>query len=235
MAVQTQTGAVRRRADPYLDRTSIEFQFRARRFLHIRALVESVLARQERCEIVDLGGTEKYWSIAGPYLEERSDRVSITLVNTEAQRVSRPRQFRAVLRSATDPDLFAGRTFDIAHSNSVIEHVGSRSEMAAFAGNMRRLAPRLYCQTPNYWFPYEPHFRAPGFQYLPVAARKALLRRYDLGFFNRVETDAEAAAIVRHHDLIGARQMRAFFPDARISFETIYGLRKSVLAIRDDA
>lgn len=233
MSLQAYVGALGRVSDPYSDKTSLEFQFRVRRFARIRGLIDSVLERQERCEIVDLGGTEKYWSVAGSYLDDQHGRIFVTLVNTEKQTVAKPRQFRSLVRSATDPDLFTGRSFDFAHSNSVIEHVGSRSQMRAFADNMRRLAPLYYCQTPNYWFPYEPHFRTPGFQYLPVAIRKALLRRYSLGFFDRLTSEAEAADVVKHHDLIAKLQMRAFFPDAAITFETVFGLRKSILAVRD--
>ncbi|UIJ73394.1 SAM-dependent methyltransferase [Aurantimonas sp. HBX-1] len=227
--------AFRRRSDPYLDASSLEFQFRARRFVRIRRLIEDVLAEQERCDIVDLGGTEKYWAIAGEYLERQKGRVFVTLVNTEPQIVARPEQFRAVRQSASDLGLFARKRFDLAHSNSVIEHVGSRQNMRDFGLNMRRLAPRYYCQTPNFWFPYEPHFRTVGFQYLPKAVRVAMLRRFSLGFFNRIDGVNEAEDIVRHHDLIGRRQMAAFFPDAEIAFETVLGLRKSIIAIREAA
>ena len=64
--------ALRRRSDPYVDASSLEFQFRAKRFVQIRNLIDAVLAEQERCEIIDLGGTEKYWSIAG--VTTRPDR-----------------------------------------------------------------------------------------------------------------------------------------------------------------
>ncbi|HEV7436950.1 MAG TPA: class I SAM-dependent methyltransferase [Pseudorhizobium sp.] len=150
MQLTAYLGALRRRSDPYVDSSSLEFQFRARRFLRIRSLIDSVLAEQDRCEIVDLGGTEKYWSIAGDYLNRQLDRIFVTLVNPESQVVTRPGLFRAVRESAADLDLFEGQRFDLAHSNSVIEHVGSRDNMRAFGHNMRRLAPRYYCQTPNY-------------------------------------------------------------------------------------
>jgi len=224
--------ALRRRSDPYVDASSLEFQFRAKRFVQIRNLIDAVLAEQERCEIIDLGGTEKYWSIAGDYLEQRRGRIFITLVNTEPQVVVQPSQFQAVRDSASNLDLFKGRRFDLAHSNSVIEHVSSRANMRDFGDNMRRLAPRYYCQTPNYWFPYEPHFRTIGFQYLPKAVRVAMLQRYALGFFERIDSAAEARDVVRDHDLIGRRQLAAFLPDAEITYETFLGFRKSVIAIR---
>ncbi len=61
-----------------------------------------------------------------------------------------------------------------------------------FADNVRRLAPRYYVQTPNYWFPFEPHFRTVGFQYLPERLRVMMLRRFALGFFQKFTSDEDA-------------------------------------------
>src|SRR5690606_28849589 len=131
--------------------------------------------------------------------------------------------------------LFAGRSFDLVHSNSVIEHVGSWREMELFAANTRQLAPRYYVQTPNYWFPYEPHFRVPGFQYLPAHMRIAMIMRRSLGFFHRINNRTEAESIIRHHQLISTRQMSKLFPDGELHHEKFAGMNKSIIAIRDRA
>ena len=122
--------------------------------------------------------------------------------------------------------------FDLVHSNSVIEHVGSWPDFETFARNVRRLAPRYFVQTPNYWFPYEPHFRFPGFQYLPRLVRAALLNQFELGFFSRVDTTEEALHIVDHHRLLSSREMSTLFPDSEIHHEVWKGFRKSLMAIR---
>ncbi len=224
-----------RRADPYENSNSLEFGFRARRFVHIRRLIETIIAERGRAEILDLGGTETYWKIGADFIRENRGRLSFTMVNTEEQQVEDPALFSFVAESASDPALFAGRQFDLVHSNSVIEHVGDWSNMEAFAVNARRLAPRYYIQTPNYWFAYEPHFRFPGFQYLPKRVRAALLMRFALGFFQRVGSLEEARDIIHHHRLLSTREMTALFPDAAIVHEKVFGLNKSVIAIRDGA
>jgi hypothetical protein len=104
--------------------------------------------------------------------------------------------------------------------------------MQMFAQNTRRLAPRYYVQTPNYWFPYEPHFRFAGFQYLPERLRAALIMRYSLGFFQRIADRAEADDIIYHHRLLSTAQMARLFGDGDISHEKFGGLNKSVIAIR---
>lgn len=222
-----------RRADPYKDRSSLEFRFRSRRFARIQAMIETVLAEKVRCDILDLGGTETYWAIGADFLDAHRGRIHITLVNPEAVAAIDGNRFESLYGDATDPRLLEGRQFDLVHSNSVIEHVGDHAAMDRFAQNARRLGMRYYIQTPNYWFPYEPHFRLPGFQYLPSTARSLILRKFAVGFFQKVADAEEARAIIAHHRLVSARQMRRFFPDAAIGYEKALGLNKSILAIRD--
>jgi hypothetical protein len=232
MPVNEATG-VAARANPYENRQSLEFRLRARRFAKIEALVESVLSEQGHCDILDLGGTETYRLIGEDFLRRNRRRLSITLVNIERQTVRQHDLFHSIAGSATEPDLFANRSFDLVHSNSVIEHVGVWRDMEAFAANTRRLAPRYYVQTPNYWFPYEPHFRFPGFQYLPERVRVAMIMRFQLGFFQRIEHRAEAESIIYHHRLLSTGQIAQLFPDGELHHEKFAGMNKSIIAIRD--
>lgn len=221
------------RTDPYRNRQSLEFGFRAKRFQDVRRLIEAVLAEKGHAEILDLGGTETYWLVGDEFIRDNRNRLHFTIVNTELQDIDQTALFSFQHASATDPALFAGRRFDLVHSNSVIEHVGIWPDMQGFAANTRRLAPRYYVQTPNYWFPFEPHFRTPFFQYLPERLRAALIMRRALGFFPRIEDRAEAEDIIYHHRLLSTRQMARLFPDAAVSHEKFLRLNKSIVAIRD--
>ena len=223
------------KADPYSNSQSIEFRFRARRFAHVQRLIETILSERGRADIIDLGGTETYWRIGADFIRANRHRLSITLVNPDPQAIQDREVFSFREGSATDRALYADRSFDLVHSNSVIEHVGDWRDFEDFAANARRLAPRYYIQTPNYWFPYEPHFRCPGFQYLPAAARARLIMRFSLGFFRRIAERAEADDIIRHHRLLSTREMAALFPDGHVFHEKAFGLNKSVIATRDAA
>ena len=48
---------------------------------------------------------------------------------------------------------FGDKTFDIAHSNSVLEHVGNWEDMHRFAGEIARVGRKYFVQTPSFWFP----------------------------------------------------------------------------------
>lgn len=220
--------------DPMLDRSSMEFGFRAKRFVEVRRLIETVIAERGSCSIVDLGGTERYWGIGEEFLDENRSRIAIKLVNLEQEPLTADADgmFSSVAGDATDPRLLEGESFDLVHSNSVIEHVGTRADMQRYADNVRRMAPRYYVQTPNFWFPFEPHFRLPGFQYLPERIRVAIIRNFSVGFFDKVPDYDEARQVIRHHQLVTAQEMARFFPDARIKFEKVGPLNKSIMAIR---
>lgn len=221
------------KADPYANAQSLEFRFRARRFAHVQRLIEMIFAERGRADILDLGGTETYWRIGADFIRANRHRLTITMINPEPQAIQDREVFSFVEGSATDRALFADRAFDLVHSNSVIEHVGSWQAMRDFAANARRLAPRYYIQTPNFWFPFEPHFRFPGFQYLSAALRARLIMRFSLGFFRKIGTRAEADDIIRHHRLLSTREMRGLFPDAAVFHEKAFGLNKSIIATRD--
>lgn len=221
------------RRNPYSDEKSLEFGFRVKRFGLIRQLIERVISEEGSVEIVDLGGTEEYWRIGREFLGNHRSRIRITLVNIMPQVLSDGDLFRVIVASGTDPGLLAGRKFDLVHSNSVIEHVGFWRDMQIFASNVRRLAPRYYVQTPNYWFAYEPHFRFPGFQFLPESLRRQMIMTMPLGFFQRIRSKEQARQIIDSHRLLSTRQMRALFPEAQIVHEKLLGMNKSIIAIRD--
>jgi SAM-dependent methyltransferase len=112
---------------------------------------------------------------------------------------------------------FENRAFDIAWSNSVIEHLDP-SDRARFAAEVRRVAGRYFVETPNRWFPVEPHLLLPLFHFLPRAVRRRLWR---FGVSDDPFSDIR---------LLGAAELRRLFPDAVIIRERFGPLTKSLIA-----
>jgi SAM-dependent methyltransferase len=117
---------------------------------------------------------------------------------------------------------FADDEFPVAFSSSVIEHV-PRELRPAFAAEVRRVAGRYFVQTPNRYFPIEPHYQLPLFQFLPRRLQHALSRRFALGWYEKGSWE--------DIDLLSTRELRALFPDATIHRERLLGLTKSLMAV----
>ena len=118
---------------------------------------------------------------------------------------------------------FADGEFDVAFSNSVIEHVPPDLQ-ARFASEVSRVARRYFVQTPNRYFPIEPHYQLPFFQFLPRRARMALNRRFSLGWQGKGDWEEIT--------LLSAGDLRRLFPGAEIRREKVLGLTKSLIAVR---
>lgn len=182
--------------------------------------------------ILDVGGLPTVWERLG--LINVND-IHITLLNTEEHSeecaVSYS-NFTSVVGDARDMRQFKDREFDIAYSNSVIEHVGSEQDRQQMACEIRRVAARYFVQTPYRYFPIEPHFVFPMFQFLPRPVQLFLLQNYRLGWNREPLSRKDAESAVDSIYLLSAREIKDLFPDAEIKYERFGGLVKSVLAYR---
>lgn len=205
-------------------KTSISHRLRERRF----RLFESLAASLPRpLRIIDLGGTNEYWERRG---WAGRDDVEITLVNLGPQE-RRHENLHPVIGDATDLADHGDGSFDIAFSNSVIEHLFTFDNQAAMAREVRRVAKAYWVQTPNFWFPVEPHFLVPVWHWLPEEARVAILRRRGVGWAGRCPDPEKAREIVQEHRLMRRRELSRLFPDATMVPERFGGFVKSWTAI----
>ncbi|OXE35157.1 MAG: methyltransferase type 11 [Phenylobacterium zucineum] len=212
-------------------RAFLSRHFRRRRMAAVLPLIETAFRRMGRCRIIDLGGRADYWTLFDRAFLE-AHKVHITTVNLETPRDIADPILTEIQGDALNLPQFPDLAFDMAHSNSVIEHVGDWENMELFAAQARRLAPAYFVQTPYFWFPIEPHFTAPVFHWLPEGVRAGLLMRRSQGWAPRSADMGEAMRQVRSACLLDKAQMRYLFPDARLAEEKVFGLTKSLMAIR---
>ena len=132
------------------DEKSLAVQFRRKRF----AFFNSLLSRLRRpVSLLDVGGAESYWKTMGM---NGDDQVFITLLNLTKENVTLP-NITSTVGDAREIQ-YEDNSFDVVFSNSVIEHVGSRADQMQMANEVRRVGKRYFVQTPNRYFPLEPHF-----------------------------------------------------------------------------
>ncbi len=220
--------------DPFLQKQNSDkasAYFRRRRFAMIEPIIRKVYEEKGSCSIIDVGGREEYWAPALDTLAACKARV--TIVNLEQTQPRPGALFDFAFGDACNLSNYADGSFDLAHSNSLIEHVGHWGDMKRCAGEIRRVAKRYYVQTPYFWFPLEPHFRMPFFHWLPEQTRARLVMNFKIGYFNRASTLDQAMENVQSACLLDKRQMSSLFSDADVGFERVAGLPKSLVAIRD--
>jgi len=211
---------LRRRDDNRLFKT-LQQRFRRRRFARIEAIIEKLIERSDKVRILDVGGRAEYWNMLAPHLRAQ---VHLTIVNYEAElaaysdRVEEGLQYEHVAGNACNMPQYGDGSFDLVHSNSVIEHVGSYANMLAFAREIRRVGKAYYVQTPNFWFPIDPHIAFPFLHWMPDPVRLFAFIHFKLGVARKVDF---AGGLARMDDcrMISRRFMRALFPDAQHSRE----------------
>ena len=193
--------------------------FRSRRFETFRRR----LGVADADRILDVGGYPSAWKDSGP-------GGPVTCLNVDIAEGSAGR-FTCVRGDGCRLP-FADRAFDVAYSNSVIEHVGTHEDQRRFAAEIRRVAPRLWVQTPNRRFPVEPHLVAPFVHFLPRRLQYILARwATPWGWENRPSAE-QARAFVDGIRLLTHAEMRALFPDCEILRERWLGMTKSFIAVR---
>lgn len=196
-------------------------------------LIEKAYQEHGCAKILDVGGRSSYWKILPPGVMEKN-KVRVTVLNLacDLQGVDDD-FFEHKAGDACDLRDYPDNSFHIVHSNSVIEHVGGWPQMKAYAREVRRMAPKLFVQTPYYWFPMEPHYMMPFYHWLPKPFQVRLLRSFRLG--NRGKARDLDDALTRLEDIprmLDQKTFRFLFPDCHIAKERFFLLTKSMIAIR---
>ncbi len=203
---------------------SLASRMRRRRLGLFFGLLE---AFPEPVSILDVGGTVEFWNDLAPELPREC---RITLLNIATQDCASAPHITSTAGDARRMDAIADGEFDLCFSNSVIEHVGTFADQRAMATEVQRVSKAIFIQTPNRYFPIEPHFLVPLWQFYPVSVRVALLRRFNLGWMPRTPDAQAARAEVRQIRLLNAAEMQALFPDTAIYREKLGPLTKSIVA-----
>ncbi len=174
--------------------------------------------------VLDLGGTVEHWNLA-PQMP-----AAVVVLNRYPQE-SHHEQVTTVVGDACElPDELRGERFDLVYSNSVLEHVGGHARRVDMAAVSAAVSDHHWVQTPNRYFPVEPHWLFPFFQFLPASARAWASARWPFGW-NRA-SGREALGNVLETELIGEAELHYLYPDSDIVKERVLGLSKSLIAVR---
>lgn len=177
--------------------------------------------------ILDIGGTESYWKQYSDLLGNQK----IILFNLTRENCDLP-NFDSVVGDATNLEQFGDNQFEFVFSNSVIEHLFTWENQILMANEIRRVGKGYFVQTPNKYFPLEPHFLFPFYQFFPNSIKLFLLRNFNLGHISKISNKENAQMQIDEIRLLSKKDLKELFPDAEIYKEKFLFFTKSIVAYK---
>ena len=206
------------KADSWTDRIlwSLAGYFRRKRFCDFDQFLSGIGS------IIDFGGTPDIWLSV--------HRSNVVLLNIDEQ--AAPTGFM-IMKGDGRKTLLPDKSFDLAFSNSTIEHVGTWQDQQAFAKELCRVGKRVYCQTPARGFFFEPHYFTPFVAWVGFLLKNYWFVRYFTYYGLRWKPSrAQVKDFQSHLRLLNYSEMQHLFPNWSIRRERFLGMTKAYIAIR---
>ena len=207
------------------NKSSISAKLRTKRFALLKSFLPST---SYPLKILDVGGKETIWSREEFCTPSAINKFQITILNIYQEKTSHP-NIKSIVGDARNMSEFADDEFDVVFSNSVIEHVGDYNDKMLMAKEIQRVGKKYFVQTPNFYFPIEPHFVYPFFQFLPLQIKVWILMHIGRRR-KKVDSAEKARNIANGIQLLTKKQFTKLFPKAIIFEEKFLGLTKSFIA-----
>ena len=201
------------------NKSSLGNKFREKRFSFF---LKKFNKMQKPVSVLDVGGKINFWEnrgIAG------NTNFEITLINIEKEK-SQYSNIKTLIGDATDLSQFDDESFDITHSNSVIEHLYNFDNQKKMASEIVRVGKKHIVQTPNKYFFIEPHYLLPFFQFVPKKLKYFILTKTKLSRLKKWNKKF-AKQYVDEIRLLNLKEMKILFPKSKIYFEKFIGMNKS--------
>jgi hypothetical protein len=201
---------------------SLGNKFRQKRMLFFK---DKISRLPKPIQILDVGGNEQFWrnsSLAN------DPNYEITILNLDEFEVNSNNMI-SVIGDATDLAQYTDKEFDVAFSNSVIEHLHNRENQQKMAREVQRVGRFHFIQVPNKYFFLEPHYLLPFFNFLPKSFQYFILTKTKLSRGRRWDK-LFAKQYVNEIVLLSNSELQSIFPHSQIWKERFLGLSKSFVA-----
>lgn len=209
--------------------TIYRFLFRIWRAKRFQLFLDRV-APTRSDSLIDIGGAPNTWTAHPPIAAS----IHVVDVRRHPFDPAEAPDHHITVDVADGRDLpFKDAQYDIAFSNSVIEHVGDWEDQQRFAAEMRRCATKLWCQTPARSCPIEPHYMAPFIHWMPRSWQRRLIRRLTPWGWLSKPPQETVDFMVATTRLVSRKEMGILFPDCEILVERmLWVIPKSYIALR---
>lgn len=177
--------------------------------------------------VLDVGGCPGFWAGAGLEI----NRIDALNTYPQPDALDQTPPVKAMIGDGCNLP-FPNGAYDIAFSNSVIEHVGDLAAQRRFADEIRRVGQRLWVQTPAFAFPIEPHCLMPFVHWIPWWKLRRLVLVVSPVKILRKGDNADFYEGMRTTRILTKAEFQSLFPDCKILTERFMGLPKCYIAYR---
>ncbi len=198
---------------------SLGNKFREKRFSFFLKKINKL---PKPVSILDVGGKINFWENRGL---AGNLNYKITIVNIEKE-ISKYSNINYEIGDATNLSQFVDKSFDVAHSNSVIEHLYNFENQKKMSSEIIRVGQKYIVQTPNKFFLIEPHYLLPFFQFIPNKLKYFILTKTKLSRLKKWDKKF-ASQYIEEIRLLSLKEMKELFPSSKIYFEKFLGMNKS--------
>jgi 2-polyprenyl-3-methyl-5-hydroxy-6-metoxy-1,4-benzoquinol methylase len=137
--------------------------------------------------IIDIGTTPSLDDVQNTILSKTRDNKNVTCLsnlNCKILLKKYPNIKKILIRDGRNNNL-PNNSFDIVHSNAVIEHVGSPKNQLLFIKECIRISKKyVFIQTPNRFYPLDFHTILPLIHWLPKNIHRKILKIIGLNFYS---------------------------------------------------
>ena len=203
-------------------KNSIVSKMRQKRFKFFISFLNSF---DKPINILDVGGTQSYWEMMD-FIDCKEIHVTLlnlTKINTIGD------GFSSIVGDARDMKNIQDQEYDIVYSNSVIEHLNVIEDQEKMVSEIKRVGKYYFLQTPNKYFPIEPHFLFPFFQFFPLSLKAWLVCHFNVGSYSKVSDFESAKKISSSIRLLSKNELSELFKDSIIYREKFLFLTKSLI------
>ena len=208
----------------FKNKNSYSYNFRQKR---MRIFFDQIQKKFENkaVSILDVGGTVVFWET---FLPDELSSYQITVLNLTIQNEGSGRipNIQSICGDATRMPEFDNNHFDVVFSNSVIEHVGTLMQQKKMADEVKRVGKFIFLQTPNRYFPIEPHFHSniPYLNFFPDYLKVFIIQKCNNLSRERAMFYCDSIR------LLNRRELEILFPnDFVIEKEKYFGFTKSFM------
>lgn len=176
-------------------------------------------------KIADIGGTNRFWQKTKFY---NKSNYRITTINPMKQ--SEDSKVLNIKADGRFLDFIPNKKYDISFSNSTLEHLYTWQDQVKMSKEIKRISRYYFIQTPNYYFPIEPHFHLPFFQFLPKRIRVKFMKSHFFQSRTKTVKPDQLIKNINSINLLTEQKLKNLFPESTIKKEKYFGLTKSFIA-----